>query len=210
MVEAEVVHEAEDEVVDELLDRLGPVVEAGHGRDDHRAGVPEAQQVFEVDRVQRRLARDEHEAAPLLETDVRGPVDEVCDRARRERAHGRHAAWDHDHAVDRVGAGRDRRADVVCRQQLDLLGGTPREPLDERLAGARQVELLREHAPARRAYDQVHAPDLVAPVQVPEEPRGVDRPARPRDRHRYRLHAGDYTRTVVGGQWSVVRTGSDH
>ena len=75
-----------DDEVDELLDPLGAVVEARRREQHDRAGAPHAQQVLEMDRRERRLARDEHELAALLERHVRGPVDQVRLAARRDRA----------------------------------------------------------------------------------------------------------------------------
>ena len=61
-VDAELVEAARDDEVDEVLDRLGAVVEARRGEEDHGAGVVERREPAEVDRRERRLARDEHEA----------------------------------------------------------------------------------------------------------------------------------------------------
>ena len=53
--------EAARNEIDEVVDRFGAVVEARGRKEDHRARLAELQQVLEVDRRERRLARDEDE-----------------------------------------------------------------------------------------------------------------------------------------------------
>ena len=61
----------------------GAVVEARRREEDHRARVVQRREAAQVDRGERRLARDEDELAALLERDRGGAVDEVLHRARR-------------------------------------------------------------------------------------------------------------------------------
>src|SRR5512133_466779 len=69
LLEAELGERAARHEVDEVVDRLGPMVEAGRGEEDRRTGTAQCEQVLEVDRGQRRLPRNEHELALLLERD---------------------------------------------------------------------------------------------------------------------------------------------
>ena len=57
------------------------------------------QQVLEVDLRERRLARDEHEPAALLQLHARRPVDQVRLDAGGDVPTRRHRAWAHDHGV---------------------------------------------------------------------------------------------------------------
>src|SRR5437867_570464 len=73
----ELIEAAGDDEVDEVLDRLGPVIEAGRGEEDHGAGLLQRGEAVQVDRRQRRLARHEHELPALLQRDRGGAVDQV-------------------------------------------------------------------------------------------------------------------------------------
>src|SRR3954466_8122063 len=98
MRDVEVVEHAEDEVVNELLDGLRPVVEAGAGGHYARARAREPEHVLKVYRVQGRLARDDDEPAPLLQSHVGRAVYEVRARARCYRAERPHRARHNHHA----------------------------------------------------------------------------------------------------------------
>ena len=63
-------------LIDELPDRRRLFVERRHRRGDDRAGLGSGDHGPEVAEMKRRLADAEHEPAPLLERDVRGPGDE--------------------------------------------------------------------------------------------------------------------------------------
>ena len=77
-------------LVDDVLHRLRPQVEGGHGRADDAAHLGHGRHVAQVDQVQRRLAHHQHQPAPLLEHDVGRARDQVVAQAagdRRQRAH---------------------------------------------------------------------------------------------------------------------------
>src|SRR5262249_36691094 len=57
VADAEVIEDAEDDEIDELHDRLGPVVEARSSGHDDRSGFGERGHVAELDQAERRLAR---------------------------------------------------------------------------------------------------------------------------------------------------------
>src|SRR4051812_48895057 len=90
VLEADVVERPRGDEVDEVVDGLGTVVEAGREEEDRGAGAPQRKHVLEVDRRERRLSRAEDELALLLEGDRRRAVNQVLHRAggdRPERAH---------------------------------------------------------------------------------------------------------------------------
>ena len=120
VVDPELVETARDDEVDEVLDGVRAVVEARGGEEDHGAGFVERCEAAQVDRGQRRLARDEHELAALLQRHRCRAVDEVGHRAGGERAHGRHRTGTDDVGVDLRGAARVRAAPVVGAVHGDL------------------------------------------------------------------------------------------
>src|SRR4029453_14331355 len=88
--EPELVEAAADDEVDEVVHRLGAVVEAGREEEHDRAGLAPAPHVLQVDQRERRLARAEHELAALLQRDAGRPLDQIRHRPggdRPERAH---------------------------------------------------------------------------------------------------------------------------
>ena len=88
-----------DDVVDGVLQRLRPRVEAGHGRQHDGAGLRQLEQPAQVDLRQRRLARHDDERPPLLERDVGGAVDERARRAEGDVRRRRHRARADDGGV---------------------------------------------------------------------------------------------------------------
>ena len=121
----ELVEAACDDEVDEILDRRGTVVEARRGEEDHGARLVERREAAEVDRRERRLARDEHELAPLLERDRGRTVDQVRHRAGGERADGGHRARADDVGVDLCRPARVRALPVVDRVDRDAVAASP-------------------------------------------------------------------------------------
>jgi len=118
--DAEVVEHARDDEVDEVVDARRASVEAGHRRQDRRAGAGELQHVLEVDRGERRLARDQHERPPLLERDVGRALDQVVGEPVRDRAERSHRARAYGHRVGGRGSGGDRRHPVVAAVDREL------------------------------------------------------------------------------------------
>ena len=159
IVDPDLVEAARDDEVDEVVDRLGAVVEAGRGEEDDRAGLVQRREPAEVDRGERRLARHEHELAALLQRHRRGAVDEVLHRSGRERPDRGHRARADHVGVDAGGAARIRAAEVVLAVHGDLRRGASDEPLEHLLAGERRVavELGREHLDPRAGRTE---PDL--------------------------------------------------
>ena len=114
-----------------------------------------------MDQRQRRLARHEHELAPLLQRHRGRPVDQVRHRAGGERADRAHRAGAHDVGVDPGRAARVRALVVVDPVDRDLAGRVADEALEHlvaREAGV-AVELGRDHLDAGRRGDEA---DLVA------------------------------------------------
>ena len=85
--------------VDHVVDRLGQVVEGRHRRNHVSAGIPQLQQVLEVDGRERGLARDDDQLAPLLQLHAGGPVDQVRLGPAHDRPDGRHRARADDHRI---------------------------------------------------------------------------------------------------------------
>src|SRR3954454_6825144 len=81
VLEAELVERAADDEVDEILHRLGAVVEARREKEDRRARLTECEHVAQVDRRERRLARHHDQPALLLDCHRRRTMDEVLHRA---------------------------------------------------------------------------------------------------------------------------------
>ena len=113
---------------------------------------------------------------------------EVRDGARCQGADRRHRARDDDHAIRRVRARGDRRADVRVRDGVNLRDGLAGERARQFVAGARDVELFEEDAAARGRDDEVDVRDLGAAVEVVQQALGVDRAGGARDGDGDALH----------------------
>ena len=147
VLEPDLVEHAADDEVDEVVDRLGAVVEARREEEDRRAGAAQREHVLEVDRRERRLARAEHELALLLQRDRGGTVDQVLHRTRRDRAERAHRARADDVGVDLRRAGGVRRLPVVRLVDRDAVAGSFGQPGERLVAREARVavELGREH-----------------------------------------------------------------
>ena len=100
-------------------------------------GLAELEQVLEVDRRERRLARHEDELALLLQRDGRGAMDQVRHRARGDRPDRGHRARADDVAVDlrraaRVGA----RCSRLCRRSSRRRPRSATAPRPDRSVGS--------------------------------------------------------------------------
>ena len=106
------------------------------------------QHVLEVDRRERRLARHEHELAPLLQRDGGGAVDQVRHRARRERAERAPSSTGRSRSAstraEPLAYGELQSRSVVDRDRVARALGEAREHLVARQARV-AVELGREH-----------------------------------------------------------------
>src|SRR5207247_9105327 len=76
VLDAELVEAARDDKVDELVDRLRAVVEAGRQEEDRRTGLLELEHVPQMDVRERRLARADDQTALLLQRHAGRPVDQ--------------------------------------------------------------------------------------------------------------------------------------
>src|ERR1700728_662316 len=70
--EADLREDSVAELLDEIGDRLGLVVEGGHGGHYRGAGVVNSQRIFEMDAVERRFPQAENERTPFFQADVGG------------------------------------------------------------------------------------------------------------------------------------------
>src|SRR5947207_3304698 len=96
MLDAELVEDAGDDEVHEVLDSAGPSIESRGGRQDHDAEARQLEEVLEDDRAQGRLAGDEDDGPPFLEGHRGRSGDQVVRDARGDLGQGRAAAR-HDH-----------------------------------------------------------------------------------------------------------------
>src|SRR5688572_21164218 len=111
VIDAQLVEDACDDEVDELLHRFGAMVEARRRRQDDGPSAREAQHVRQMNGAQRSLARYEHERPPLLEHDVGGALDQRSRRANTDGRQGTHGARADDHpGIARRSGGRSRAA----------------------------------------------------------------------------------------------------
>ena len=104
-----------DDHVDEIVDGLGEVVEAGVGGGEDRAGFGEGEHVFDFDEAQGHFAVDDDEAAAFFEGDLDGAGDEVVAEAVGEFGEFVAGAGDDDHGVGFEGAGGDAGGQRLCR-----------------------------------------------------------------------------------------------
>jgi len=145
-VEAQRRDDLADDVIDCVLQRLRPRVEAGHRRQHDRAGLGELEQPAQVDPRERRLARHDHERPPLLERHVADAVDERARGAEGDMRHRRHRARaDHGGVGEAAAAGR-RRREVVGGVHLGGHAGPLEESGGHGVAALRrQLQLVLEH-----------------------------------------------------------------
>ena len=151
VLDAELVERPPDDEVEQLVDPLPAVVEAGRKEEDRRPGLAQLEHSFEMDRRERRLARHDHELAALLERDARRTLDQVRHRPGRDRAQRAHRAGTDHIAVDPGRAARRRRAPValvVDRHRVTDGLDQPRERLVRRQLGV-PVQLGCQHLDAR-------------------------------------------------------------
>src|ERR671936_2435547 len=115
VLDPELVEAARHDEVDQVVDRVGTVVEAGGKEEDRGTGFLYFEHVPQVDARERRLARAQDELAAFLQRDARRPVDEVGHRARGDRPERPHRARTDHIRVDLRRAARVRRPPVALR-----------------------------------------------------------------------------------------------
>ena len=145
-----------DDVIDCVLQRLRPRVEAGHRRQHDRAGLGELEQPAQVDPRERRLARHNHERSALLERHVADAMDERARGAEGDMRHRRHRARaDHGGVGEAAAAGR-RRREVVGGVHLGGHAGPLEEGGGHGVATLRrQLQLVLEHEHAAVGHAQL-------------------------------------------------------
>src|SRR6478735_7764486 len=85
VLDPELIEAAGDDEIDELIDGLGPVVEARCEEENRRPSLPELQHVPQVDLRERRLSRADDQPALLFQRHRGGAVNQVRHRARGDR-----------------------------------------------------------------------------------------------------------------------------
>ena len=78
MRNVELVKYPKAQVLDEVVDRRWPMIKTRARGQYLSSGPCEAQHVFQVNGIVRRLARDQHELAAFFETDVGRTMNEIC------------------------------------------------------------------------------------------------------------------------------------
>ena len=174
VLDAQVVEDAGDDEVDDLLDPRLPGVEAGRGGEDHAACAGNAEHVLDHDLGIGRLARHQDEAPPLLEADLRGPFDQVRRRPAGDAAEGAAGAGDDRHSLGLVRPAGDGDLEVLVVVVLDVGRLLAEEAADD--AGAvgeveGDLELVVDDLLPRLAYDEVD--DGSGPGEAFEEPPSV-------------------------------------
>jgi hypothetical protein len=104
--------------VNDLLDGLGAGVKGGVGRQNGGSREHEQLEIFHVNEVERRLARDENKLLFLLQYDVGGAKQNVLAKAMSYPAKGAHAAWDNNHGIGGIRAAGKRGVHT-----LEIVGG---------------------------------------------------------------------------------------
>ena len=172
VVQAEEIQHATHRVIDDLVDRLGTVIQRGHG--GHHDG-PDLDRLNEkpcMSEMEWCFARKQHEAAAFLEGHVCGPKQEVVGVRvgdTRERLHGtRH--HDHPHRSERTGRKRGSNVSHIM------------DPVGERLdVCEREVGFQFDGAVRSTADDEMRL-DVVPIAKDLEKPDPVDDVARARKR----------------------------
>ena len=172
--DAEVVENPGDDEVDDLLDPGLARVEAGGGGKDQGPGPRHAQHVLDHDLRVRRLSRHENQAAPLLQADLGGPLDEVGRRAAGDAPQGAARAGDDRHAVGPVGPAGDRDLEVLVVMIVDVGDFLAQEGADDPRPVAeveRELEFVVDDLLAGLAYDEVDGGSAAG--EAVEEPPSV-------------------------------------
>src|SRR5438876_3108289 len=129
-LEAQMIEDTLHDEVHEIAHLLWPVIEPGRGGEHDRAGFRDEREVPQVDERQRRLARDQHQGAALLEHDVCGALDETAARAVRHRRHRPHRARADHHPRSTGGARRGLRAAILVVEHADARPIVPGRPFE--------------------------------------------------------------------------------
>ena len=163
MRDPQLIEDARDDKIDEVVDRLRPAVESWRRREDNRAGARELKEVLEMDRRQRCLARHKHQRPALLEHHVGSALDQIVgETARRARRAVPMLQGQIAIASGGIGARRDRREPILPAEYRELsrlraitLGEERRRRM--RLRGQRELELLPRDDLRGRRIDEVDA-----------------------------------------------------
>src|SRR5205807_7404962 len=178
MLDTELVEDAGDDEVHQVLDSSGPSIETRRGWQDYDAEASQLEEVLEDDRAQGRLARDEDEGPPFLEGHRGRAGDQVVRDARGDLRQGGPAARDdHEGPEPMRPGGRGRREILAAVEDVrgarELLGGEARLDLDHRGRVLRQNDI-------RAGSEDL---DQTAGIQHPGGPRAGD------EESRFRVHA---------------------
>ena len=77
MLDAQLIADAGDDEVYQIVDRLRRVIETGHGRQNDSSGIGESFHVFQLVAAQRSLPRHDNQLPSFLQVNVGRPLDQV-------------------------------------------------------------------------------------------------------------------------------------
>lgn len=97
---AQMVKDACDNGISDLLNSLRPSVEGGDCRDNGGSRFEKCDDVAGLDEVPRRFARDDDEFPFLFEENIGGAGDGAVGPAIGNASHGSHGTGDDDHGVE--------------------------------------------------------------------------------------------------------------
>ena len=112
MLDAQVIADAADDEIDGVLKGLRPSIKGGHGGQHHGAGLSTSGQIAQLNQMQRRLARHQHERTTFLQMNVGGAMNKVLRQTVSDGRGRAHAARTNDHSRRQKGAAGDSRPEV--------------------------------------------------------------------------------------------------
>ena len=152
--------DAKDELAGELGRVCGFQVEGRNDRENSRAGFGGKRHVAQVDAVEGCFADAEDERSAFFESDIGGAGDERVGEAEGDSSECAHGAWEDNHAVGRMAAAGDGRADIG----VGVLDGFRRNGTEEffkEIGAAADAEFFGKDAEGVFAGDEVDAGDAV-------------------------------------------------
>src|SRR3990172_4089696 len=165
----------------QLGDGPGPVIEPRRRGEHHRPRARDAQHFLEMERVERRVARHQHERPPLLERHVGRALHERARRPRRDGGERPHLAGADHHARTPGRARRRRSAAVGVVVGRDERVERLRADGRAKALHVLDIRLRAEQPEPVRRDDQRHAP--LGPDELLEQPDSVRRARCARERH---------------------------
>ena len=167
MREPQVIEDAINEVLDEIVDRFRAVIKGRHRRKDDCSQPRQFQHILQVNGAQRRFPHGEDQPPILLEGDFRGSMNEIHGDAIGYSSERATATGNDDHCVNRVGSTGDDRADRVNGEHADFRRGESKYAdqivILKRWCG--EAKLFGDDLPPAIAHDEVNPSDVQAGIE---------------------------------------------